>query len=112
MLWFLSESSSKGAGTIGSAACSYPPSSLAAMVMTYSPFSKIAICLIRYAPARSSAPTATATLLGGGDLRRIHRQLRGERLGLLPGFLKFPHVAACGRDKGRIDEERLRRRLR
>ena len=56
--------------------------------------------------------TGVRLVLGGGDLRRIHRQLRGERLGLLPGFLKFPHVAAGGRDESRIDEERLRRRLR
>ena len=50
--------------------------------------------------------------LRGRDLSRVHRQLRGERLGLLAGFLKFPHIAAGGRDEGRIDEQGLGRRLR
>ena len=50
--------------------------------------------------------------LGGADLRRVHRQLRRERVGLLAGFLKLPHISAGGRDQSRIDEQGFRRGLR
>ena len=61
---------------IGSAASSYPPSSFAAIVTTYSPSSKIAICLARYSPVTSSAPTANATLCGGSVSNANRRILR------------------------------------
>ena len=73
---------------------------------------KLALSVSRSFGAAVIVGAVIRLVLGGGDLRRVHRQLCGERLGLLPRLLKFPHVAAGRRDEGRIDEERLRRRLR
>ena len=73
---------------------------------------KLALSVSRRFGAAVIVGTGVRLVLGGGDLRRVHRQLCGERVGLLAGFLKFPHIAAGGGDEGRIDEERLRRRLR
>ena len=73
---------------------------------------KLALSVSRSFGAAVIVGAVIRLVLGGGDLRRVHRQLCGERLGLLPRLLKFPHVAAGRRHEGRIDEERLRRRLR
>ena len=46
--------------------------------------------------------------LGPRQLRRIHRQLGGERVGFLACFWKLAHVAAAGRNERRADVVGLR----
>ena len=61
---------------------------------------KLALSVGRSFGAAVIVGAVVGLALRGGDLRRVHRELRGQRLGLLARLLKLAHIAAGGRDQG------------